>query len=107
MCYQLLTVTMEHIDDGNFYHRIGAGLLTHGGAGCIDKHLTGEGRVVDAHVELEELVLGNARYTLAREVHTVTHILEVIHARYLYYVGLIIHKIGIGLDGSGREMCEE
>ena len=93
---------MEHVDDGNLYHRVGTGLLAHGGAGYIDQYLTGEGGIVDAHVELEELVLGGARYALASEVHAVAHILEVVDAGYLYHVGLIVHEIGVGLDGCSH-----
>ena len=46
------TVAGEHVDDGNLNHRIATWLEPHGSAGHINKHLTCEGGVVDAHVEL-------------------------------------------------------
>ena len=52
MADEVLTVARQHVDDGNLDHRVAAGLETHGGASHVDEHLTGEGGVVDAHVEL-------------------------------------------------------
>ena len=52
MSDEFLGVAGKHVDDGNLNHRIAAGLQTHGSTGNVDKHLTSEGRVVDAHVEL-------------------------------------------------------
>ena len=59
VCYQLLAVAVEHIDDGNLDHGVRTRLLAHGSASHVHEHLTGERRVIDAHVELEELVLCN------------------------------------------------
>ena len=75
---EVSSVTGEHVDDGNLDHRIAAGLQAHGGAGHIDENLTCESGVVDAHVELQTLVLRLAADTLAHEIHTVTHITYVI-----------------------------
>ena len=51
-------VAWEHVDDGNLNHRVAGGLEAHRGAGHVDQYLTGEGRIVDLHVELQTLVLG-------------------------------------------------
>ena len=53
----LVAVAREQVNDGNLYHRVASRLLTHGSSGHADKHLSCEGGIVDAHVELEELVL--------------------------------------------------
>ena len=52
MTDEVLAVAGQHIDDGNLDHRVAAGLQAHGGAGHVDQHLTCQGGVVDAHVEL-------------------------------------------------------
>ena len=75
----LFAVAGKEVDNGNLNHRVAAGLQTGGGTCHTYQYLGGEGGVVDAHVELEALVLGLARYTLANEVHTVTHILYIIY----------------------------
>ena len=59
------TVAWEHVDDGNLDHRVASGLETLGGTGNVDEHLSGEGGVVDAHVELQALVLSLAAHALA------------------------------------------
>ena len=51
-------VAWEHVDDGNLDHRVAGGLEAHRGASHIDQYLTGEGGIVDLHVELQTLVLG-------------------------------------------------
>ena len=51
-------VAGEHVDNGNLYHGVAAGLEAHRGAGYVNQYLTGEGGVVNAHVELQTLVLG-------------------------------------------------
>ena len=60
MTDNLLAVASEHVDNGYLGHGVATGLQTHGCASHIDKHLGGEGRVVDAHIELETLVLSLA-----------------------------------------------
>ena len=101
--YQMLdkvgTVAGEHIDDGNLDHCVAAGLETHGGAGNVNQDLTSQGRVVDAHVELQTLVLCLAADTFAHKVHTVTHVAYIVDALYLEDMRLIAGKIGVGLDG--------
>ena len=91
----------EHVDDGNLYHRIAAGLQAHRGTGYVDEYLTCEGGVVDAHVELQTLVLGLAADTLADEVHAVAHVTDVVDALHLEHVGLVGGEVGIGLDVLG------
>ena len=62
---ELLAVAFEIVNYGDLDHGVATGLLAHGCAGHIDKHLTGEGGVVDAHVELQSLVLCLAAHALA------------------------------------------
>ena len=68
----------EHVDDWNLGHGVAAWLQTEGGASHVDQYLSSESRVVDAHVELETLVLSLARNALANEVHTMAHVLDII-----------------------------
>ena len=58
------TIARQHVDDRNLYHRVAAGLQTHRGASHIYQHLTCEGGVVDAHIELQALVLRLTAHTL-------------------------------------------
>ena len=62
---ELLAVAFEIVNHRNLDHGVATGLLAHGCAGHVDEHLTGEGGVVDAHVELQSLVLCLAAHTLA------------------------------------------
>ena len=68
----------EHVDDWNLGHGVAAWLQTEGGASHVDQYLSSESRVVDAHVELETLVLSLARNALANEVYTMAHVLDII-----------------------------
>ena len=54
---EFLAVAFEIVNYGNLDHGVATGLLAHGGASHIDEYLTSEGGVVDAHVELQSLVL--------------------------------------------------
>ena len=74
MCNESLTVSGEHVDDRKLYHGVAARLLTHGGACHIYQHLCCEGRVVDAHIELQTLVLGLAADAFAHEVDAMSHV---------------------------------
>ena len=76
MSYQLFLVAREHVDDWNLNHGVATRLLVHCGTCSVDEHLCCEGRVVDAHVELEVLVVSLAADTLAYEVHAVTYSLR-------------------------------
>ena len=78
-CNDFLTSAWEHVDHWNLWHGVATWLQTEGCASHVNQNLSGEGRVVDAHVELEALVLSLAGYTLANEVHTMTHILYIIY----------------------------
>ena len=64
----------QHVDDGNLDHGVAAGLLAQAGAGHVDEHLSCESGVVDAHVELQTLVLGFSADALAHEVYAVAHV---------------------------------
>ena len=92
------TVTGEHVDDRNLDHRVTAGLQTHGSTGNVDKYLTCEGGIVDAHIELQTLVLGLTTDPLTHEVHTVTHIAHIVDALHLEHMRLIAGEVRIGLD---------
>ena len=100
--YQMLdevgTVAWEHVDDGNLNHRVAGGLEAHRGASHIDKNLTGEGGIIDLHVELQALVLGLTADALADEVDTMTHVTNVVDALYLEDVRLVAGEIGVSLD---------
>ena len=96
-----LAIAGQIVDDGNLYHRVGTGLLLHAGASNVDKYLGGKCGVVDLHVELEELVVGLATYTLANEVYTMTYIVECINALYLEDVSLVACEVGVSLDSCG------
>ena len=65
----LLAVARKEVDDRNLDHRIATRLLAHGGTCHAHQDLCREGGIVDAHVELEELVLRLAGHALAGEVH--------------------------------------
>ena len=91
-------VAWEHVDDGNLDHRVAGGLEAHRGASDIDQNLTGEGRIVDLHVELQTLVLGLTADALADEVDTMTHVANIIDALYLEDVRLVAGEIGVSLD---------
>ena len=77
-CYDFLTGSWQHIDNWNLWHGVAAWLQTEGGASHVDQYLSSESRVVDAHVELETLILSLARNALANEVHTMAHVLDII-----------------------------
>ena len=62
---ELLAVAFEIVNHWNLNHSVAAGLLAHRGTSHVDKHLAGEGGVVDAHVELKALVLRLAAHSLA------------------------------------------
>ena len=97
VCYQLLAVAVQEVEDGNLYHCVATGLLAHCGACRTYEHLSCERGVVYAHIELEQLVLGAARHSFAGEVYSVSHIQQLIYAGYVHYVCLIAHKVGVGL----------
>ena len=101
MSDELLTVTWEIVDDGNLNHGVATWLLLHGGTCNIDEHLSSEGRVVNLHIELEELVVGLATDALASEVDTVTYVIEGIDALYLEDMGLIVGEVWVCLDSLG------
>ena len=60
MLNQVSTIARQHVDDGYLDHRVATRLQAHGGTGHVDQYLTREGGVVNAHIELQALVLGLA-----------------------------------------------
>ena len=72
-------------------------MLAHGSTGCIDQYLRGEGRIVNLHVELEQLVVCLSANTFAHEVYTMTYIVQGIHALHLEYVCLVGREVRVGL----------
>ena len=99
VAYQLFAVAWQVVYDGYLNHGVCAGLLFHCGAGCVDEYLGGEGGVVDAHVELEVLVVGGAADAFACHVDAVTYIVEGIDAFYGEYVCFVAGKVWVGFDG--------
>ena len=96
---ELLAVAFEIVNHWNLNHGVATGLLAHRGASHVDKYLTGEGGVVDAHVELKALVLCLTANTLANQIYTVTHITHIVNRGYLEHVSLVVGEIWVGLDG--------
>ena len=99
MADYLFAVAWKIVDDRNLNHRVGTGLLLHRGTGSIDEHLSSEGRIVNFHVELKELIVRLSAHALTNEVHAMTDIVQGIHALHLEDMRLIICKIGVSLDG--------
>ena len=97
---KFLAVAGQEVDDGNLDHRVTTWLLAHGGAGHTNENLAREGGIVDAHIELEELVLGAAAHALAGEIDPVAHIDHIVHAGHLSDVCFVVDKVGVGLDGG-------
>ena len=53
----LFAVARKEVDDGDFYHGVAPRLLLHGSACHAHKYLCSQCRIVDAHIELEQLIL--------------------------------------------------
>ena len=100
MCDEGFAVAGQVVDDGNLDHGVSTGALAQRSAGDVDQYLRGEGGIVDLHVEREELIVRATRDTFAREVDTVTHIVEGIDRSHGLYVRFVVDEIGIGLDGG-------
>ena len=94
----LFAVAWQIVDYRYLNHRVGSGLLLHGGTSRIDKHLGGEGRIVDFHVELEKLIVRLTAHAFADEVHPMTHIIEGINALHLEDMRFIVGEIWVSLD---------
>ena len=91
-------VAGQVVYNGNLDHRVGTGTLAHRSARHIDEHLRGEGGIVDLHVEREELIVRASRDTFAREVHTVSHVVEGVGR----FHGLNAHLLGQGRQVDKR-----
>ena len=98
MANDFLTITWQVIYHRNLYHGICTGLLLHGGTCNIDKHLSRKCRIVDTHIKLKMLVVRLATHTLTHQIHAMSHIIDICHARHLIDMCLIVHKIRIGKD---------
>ena len=59
-CNDFLTSSWQHVDNWNLWHGVATWLETERSTSYVNQYLSGEGWVVDAHVELETLVLGLA-----------------------------------------------
>src|SRR5699024_7146737 len=77
---------------------ISSRLLFHGCTGCTHKNLCRESRIIDAHIETEQLVLCISGNTFAFHQHTVSHVFECLYIFHLENMGLIMDEIIIGLD---------
>ena len=100
MCYMLLSIAIQQVDERDFNHCVATGGLTHCGTCTAHKNLGCERGVVYSHIELEQLVLCHSRHALACEVHAVTHVEEVVNTRNFLDVCLVVDKIWVGLYGS-------
>ena len=89
MADELVAVAREIVNDRNLYHRIASRLLPHRGSRDIDEDLSGESGVVDRHIEFEALVLCLSRHAFTHEMHSVSHILDIVNRFYLEDVCLI------------------
>ena len=98
MSNPLFTVARQEVDDRDFHHRVAAGLLTHGSTCHAHQHLCSQCGIIDAHIELEELVLRLAGDTLPCQVHAMSHIEQCIHAGHQLHVCLIVDKVRVCLD---------
>ena len=101
MLDKVSTITWEHIDHRNLDHCVATWLQAHGSTSHVNQYLTREGGVVDAHIELETLILCLSANTLAYKVYTMAHIAYVVDALHLEYMCLVAGKVRISLDGSG------
>ena len=102
---KVFSVAIEKVDHRYLNHGVATGLLTHRRARRTDKHLTGQCRVVDTHIELKQLILSLARNALASHIDTVAHILEFVDTWHLDNVSLIVDKVSVGLNRS-RHLIE-
>ena len=44
--------------------------------------------------------MGSTRYTLAHQVHTMAHIVQIVHTRNLLYMCFVVHKVWVCFDSS-------
>ena len=102
MADDVLAITWQVVDNGDFDHGVCSWLLFHAGTCNVDENLCREGGVVDLHVELEQLVVCRAAYALAYEVYAVTYVVECIYAVNGKYVCLVIGEIWVCLDCCGN-----
>ena len=100
VCNPLFTVARQKVDNRNLNHCIATRLLTHCSTCHTYQHLRSKRRVIDAHVEFEQLVLCFSGNALTGQVYTVSHIKQCIYARNKFHMRFVIYKIWIGFDGG-------
>ena len=98
MCYEFFLVAWQHVDDRNLNHSVTTWLLLERSTCHINKHLCCEGRVVNLHIEFEELVVGLTTDTLTSKVYSMTNIIESINAINSEDMSLIISKVWVSFD---------
>ena len=72
VCNPLFTVARQKIDNRNLNHCIATRLLTHCSTCHTYQHLRSKRRIIDAHVEFEQLVLCFSGNALTGQVYTVS-----------------------------------
>ena len=102
VCNMLFPITVQQVNERNLNHCVATGSLAHCGTCTAHKNLGCERRIVYAHIELEQLVLCCARNALAGEVHAMSHVEQVVDARNLLDVCLVVDKVWVGLDGCSN-----
>ena len=75
----LVAVSRQQIDDGYLGHRVAARLQAHGGSSHVDQHLCREGGVIDAHIELETLILRLAAHAFPYHVYAMSHVFHFVY----------------------------
>ena len=97
----LFAVARKEVDDGDFYHGVAPRLLLHGSACHAHNYLCSQCRIVDAHIELEQLILRFTGNSLASQIYTVSHIEQCVYAGHKFYMCLVVHEVRVCLDGCG------
>ena len=98
MCDKALTIAWEHIDYRNLNHCVATWLLLERSTCYVYEYLCGKSRVINLHVELEELVVCLTTYALTSEVYAMTNVVKCVNALYLEYVSLVACEVWVSLD---------
>ena len=89
---------MQQINHRNLNHGVASRLLTHGSTGTAYHYLSGQSRIVDAHIELEQLIMSRTTHPLAHKVHTMRHIIKCLHIVHHHHMRFIMRKIVVRLQ---------